>query len=436
AVVRRVIDALFDAALRFGGEPHVAADWRPVQAIGILATFSGVFLSGAYAAVYAWFGEPLAAGLAVAMGLLILAVLARVHATRDIPASTFRMATIILVAPLPFHIVLGGFISSSGVVVWSFIAPVFVLVFQDVRRALPWFVAFLAILLASLVVPTMSAGTGLRTGPGLPEGVVLILFGFTLMALAILVFIVLGIFAAQRAAALETAEGERRRADGLLEAILPSSITERLKRGERRIADQYDATVLFADVVGFTALAARLEADELVELLDGLFRRFDELVDRHEGVVKIKTIGDSYMVAVGAPVERHDHAQVAARFALELVDVAARAQGPEASKGGRGHPAGDRRPPLDLRVGMHSGPVIGGVLGRQRPVFDLWGDTVNIASRMESQGVPGRIQISRTTHELLGGDYDCEARGVLEVRGRGRLETWFLLGPREASTVA
>ncbi len=409
----------------------MAPDWRPVQAIGILATFSGVFLSGAYAAVYAWFGEPLAAGLALAMGLLILAVLARVHATRDIATSTFRMATIILVAPLLFHIVLGGFIASSGVVVWSFIAPVFVLVFQDVRRALPWFLAFLVVVLASLVVPTLPAGTGLRAGPGLPESAVLLLFGFTLVALAILIFIVLGIFATQRAAALETAESERRRADGLLEAILPSSITERLKRGERRIADQYDATVLFADVVGFTSLAARLAADELVELLDALFRGFDELVDRHEGVVKIKTIGDSYMVAVGAPVERRDHAHVAARFALELVEVAALVQGSETS-GGLEHQNDDRRPPLELRVGMHSGPVIGGVLGRQRPVFDLWGDTVNIASRMESQGLPGRIQISESTHDLLGDDYDCEPRGELDVRGRGRLETWFLLGRKEA----
>ncbi|MDQ3493850.1 MAG: adenylate/guanylate cyclase domain-containing protein [Chloroflexota bacterium] len=232
-------------------------------------------------------------------------------------------------------------------------------------------------------------------------------------ALAVIVFIVLGIFASQRAAALETAEEERRRADGLLEAILPSSIAKRLKGGETRIAEQHEATVLFADVVGFTTLAARLAADELVELLDGLFRDFDELVERHDGVIKIKTIGDSYMVAVGAPLMRHDHAQVAAGFALQLVDVAARAQVPGASNESRG-PS----------------------LGRQRPVFDLWGDTVNIASRLESQGVPGRIQISEITHDLLGGDYECEARGFVDVRGRGRMRTWFLVGPREAGTDA
>jgi guanylate cyclase len=335
------------------------------------------------------------------------------------------MAAIILVFPVLHHVALGGFLSSGGVIVWSFIAPVFVLVFDGVRRAVPWFVAFVVLILASPLVPTMRP-----VGPEatLPEGVVLALFAFTLSGMAANVFLVLGIFAAQRASALGTAQEERRRADQLIEAILPLPIADRLKAGARRIAEHYDgATIVFADVVGFTSLTARLDPDELVELLDALFRRFDALVDRY-GIEKIKTVGDSYMVAAGAPTPRPDHAHVAARFALDMMAAMGT---PDDGDDDDGAGSGRAVAP-QLRVGMHSGPVVGGVLGRRRPIYDLWGDTVNIASRMESQGVPGRIQISRTTRDLIESEFACVERGMLEVRGRGLIDTWFLVGPKEA----
>jgi len=357
------------------------------------------------------------------------------------------MAAIILVAPLLLHVALGGFISSSGIVVMAFIAPVVVLVFEGVERALPWLAAFVGVVVLSLLLP-------LQGGSKLPQGVVIAMFAVTLVTVAVLIFLVLAIFATQREQALALVADERDRADELVEAVLPVPIADRLKLGERRIAEHYDAaTVVFADVVGFTPLTARLDADSLVELLDRLFRRFDAVVDRH-GIEKIKTIGDSYMVASGAPMPRPDHAVVAARFALDLLDTMAAfaddadvsgaalqidagpgsASGPNAADVTTGHgPDGSVGSvySMSLRIGMHSGPVVGGVLGRRRPIYDLWGDTVNVASRMESQGIPGRIQVSDATRALLSSEFALEERGTIDLRGRGPMRTWFLVGRRD-----
>jgi adenylate cyclase len=174
--------------------------------------------------------------------------------------------------------------------------------------------------------------------------------------------------------------------------------------------------VLFADVVDFTPRSEQLSPAEVVETLDRLFSHFDTLAERY-GLEKIKTIGDAYMVAAGVPDPRSDHATVLARLALDM--TASMAAG--AAVGDLG---------LELRIGVNSGPVVAGVIGRKRFLYDLWGDAVNIASRMESQGTPGRIQITELTHELLGDEFECEPRGTVSVKGKGDMETWYLVGRR------
>lgn len=224
-------------------------------------------------------------------------------------------------------------------------------------------------------------------------------------------------------AALEQANAElareRERADRLLHSILPSSIAERLKSGPQVIADTYAAvTVLFADMAGFTDFAATSRPRDVVELLDDIFACFDRLaVDR--GVEKIKTIGDAWMAVAGLPGGRADHAALAADLALDLRSAF------DAVVARRGLS-------IRLRIGMHSGPVVAGVIGRERPAYDLWGDTVNLASRMESHGEPGRIQITAATVALLGAAFMIRERGTIDVKGKGMVTTFFLEGRRAA----
>ena len=206
---------------------------------------------------------------------------------------------------------------------------------------------------------------------------------------------------------------ERARSERLLSAVLPESVAERLKDGAR-VADHFaSATVLFADIVGFTALSERLPPAELLAMLDAVFSDFDELAAKL-GLEKIKTIGDAYMVVGGVPLPRADHAAAVAEMALGMGDlVKARAR------------AGGQR--LSLRIGIHSGPVIAGVIGKSKLLYDLWGDTVNTASRLESHGVADEIQISEQTAEHLRGAYELSPRGSIAVKGKGELKTWLLL---------
>jgi adenylate cyclase len=206
------------------------------------------------------------------------------------------------------------------------------------------------------------------------------------------------------------------RSEELLLNVLPATIATRLKATNRTIADGFSgATVLFADIVGFTKMSSRLTPERLVEMLNDLFCTFDDLADRLK-LEKIKTIGDCYMIVGGLPEPRADHAVAVAEMALAMLH-AVHAIGKSSGE------------PIDVRIGVHSGPVVAGVIGKRKFTYDVWGDTVNVASRMESHGVPGAIQISAITRGLLDGKFAMTRRGVIEVKGKGEMETWLLDGP-------
>lgn len=207
---------------------------------------------------------------------------------------------------------------------------------------------------------------------------------------------------------------ERERAEGLLLNMLPADVASELKRTGSTTPRRYDSiSVMFADIVGFTPIASEMRPVDVVENLNVVFTRFDELAEKYR-VEKIRTIGDSYMAAAGVPVARPDHAHALAAMALEMLDYA-------------------RQSPFSFRIGINSGPVVAGIIGSRKFQYDVWGDTVNTAARMESHGVTGRIQITGATNELLRGEFRTTPRGPIEVKGKGTLDTWFLEGATESA---
>ena len=293
---------------------------------------------------------------------------------------------------------LGGLVASGLNVLWAFVSVVVALIALSRKAAASWFGVY-----AVAVILTLIGRTWLDTGER-PDNVA---FETTVNVIgaSLLIFFVMIYFVRQR-------EFFQRQSDSLLHNILPDSIATRLKVETSSIADSYEsATVLFADVVGFTPMSAGMVADDLVALLDEIFSSLDAIVDEL-GLEKIKTIGDEYMVASGVPNPRADHAYAMAEFALTTRDLLEQRL------------FGGRR--IELRIGVHSGPVVAGIIGDSKFSYDLWGDTVNTASRLESHGVPGEIHISTTTRDLISDRFECERRGMVDLKGKGETETWFL----------
>lgn len=217
---------------------------------------------------------------------------------------------------------------------------------------------------------------------------------------------------------LRQLQAEQARSERLLLSILPAPIAERLKQGQSTVAESYaDASVLFADIVDFTEICTRRSAIAVVDMLNQIFSAFDQLAEQH-GLEKIKTIGDAYMVVGGVPVTRPDHAAAIAGMALDML-TALEAFNLEQSES------------LRLRIGISTGPVVAGVIGTRKFAYDLWGDTVNTASRMESNGIPGCIQVTESTYQSLQNHYHFEERGMIPVKGKGSLMTYLLKGKRK-----
>ena len=402
---------------RVGADPHDDEDLRARKALLVLISVLILPISALWGTLYLALGSPVGVVPFVYFGILLGAIAVFSH-TGDFPWLLRVGQVDILLAPTLSMIPLGGFLLAGGVGLWGILAPLGALVFSDVRSAVRWYIAFVVVFLGSGIV-------GEVIGPVWPElpG----WFTSTMLALNIavggtIVFTLLALFARQRSEALAALRVEQAKAENLLLNILPRSIADRLKAQAQPIADQFgSASILFADVVDFTPWSERLQPAEVVGYLDHLFSHFDDLAERH-GLEKIKTIGDCYMAAAGVPTPRPDHARALALMALDMLD--AMRSDDEVGRLG-----------LELRVGINSGPVVAGVIGRKRFLYDLWGDAVNTASRMESHGTPGRIQITGATYELIADEFECEPRGTITVKGKGEVETWYLIGHRSTTAI-
>lgn len=344
-------------------------------------------------------------GVVLALGLATYSVLNLVVLARTRRFDRFVVA---LIAAGPVFVfctnaIAGGVLSSGAASVWTFLTPAYAILALGPRRAIPWLGVFLVALLINVVFDPV-----IRTWfPAPPYTIQLAYYVQNIGAPLTITFLLLAYVDSRRRAA-------EARSDELLTNAIPRAIATRLRHGESRIAEGYPATtVVFCDIVQFTPWSARTDPARVVDLLDDLFTRLDALAAEH-GVEKIKTVGDAYMAVAGAPLAQPDHAQRALRFALGIVAATAAWR----------H---DNDVDLQLRVGAASGPAVGGVIGRQRMLFDLWGSTVNTAQRMEASGVPGRIHLAASTRELLGDSVAVEERSV-EVKGLGRMTTYLVGG--------
>jgi adenylate cyclase len=360
-----------------------------------------------WSAIYVAAGVPFS-GAIPALYTLVTPVNTLIFAwTRNLAAYRGIQLLMFLLLPWLLMLSLGGFRESSVVIIWAGLCPLAALLVDDLRRTVLWIMGFVALLIVSAILQPYLEPAGLA------EAFVTWLFVLNVGAMITIGFALLYYFVGQRNFFQE-------RSEMLLLNILPKEISEALKAEQRTIAAQYDnASILFADVVAFTPMAASMTPLRVVDLLNETFQCFDDLVERY-GLEKIKTIGDCYMVAAGVPRTRADHATA-------LVDVALDMQAAVAQRRFGGQQ-------LSLRIGINSGPVVAGVIGRKKFIYDLWGEAVNTASRMESQGQPGAIQITRSTYELVKDAFVCEAKGTIKVKGADTMEIWHVLGRKSAVT--
>jgi adenylate cyclase len=409
---RRLLDAALKRLADIGADPQDDEEARLQKALLVLIAIVILPIAGIWAVLYLAFGAwtGYVALLYAVVSLTSIAIFAR---TRDFDLLLNTQLLAVAMAPTLSMIPIGGVLATGGVGLWGILAPLGALVFRGAAAGIRWFIFWLVLFLGSSVAAALLASPS-----PMPEWFSSLMLALNISVGGTIVFTLLALFAKQREEALVGLRSAQERAEVLLLNILPGSIAERLKASPQAIADQFTAaSVLFADVVDFTPRSNGLTAAEVVGLLDRLFGEFDTLAE-HYGLEKIKTIGDAYMVASGVPESRPDHARVLALLALDMV-AATRSDGA----------VGDLD--LTLRIGINSGPVVAGVIGRRRFLYDLWGDAVNTASRMESHGTPDRIQITRATYELLKDEFVCEYRGTVPVKGKGDMETWYLLARRD-----
>jgi adenylate cyclase len=401
--------ALITLIGRIGADTHDSDETALRKRLTVVLCAGTLPLTLLWSAIYLAVGATIAAaipGFYTAFTPINTAIFARTRNFRF-----YRLTQLLLILLLPWLVTLslGGFKQSSVVIIWAALCPLGSLLLEDLRSTSFWIVGFVILLILSAALqPVLSPAA-------LPEPFVTWFFVLNVGAVITITFGLLYYFVGRR-------NFFQQRAEMLLLNILPKEISDALKAEHRTIADQYAAvSILFADVVGFTPMAAKMTPMELVDLLNQVFLCFDGLIENYN-LEKIKTIGDCYMVASGVPRSRADHAVALVNLALDMQATVA-----GTSFGGR---------QLALRIGINSGPVVAGIIGRKKFTYDLWGESVNLASRMESHGRTRCIQITRSTYELIKDAFYCEEVGFIEIKGAGQMEVWHVLGRKKPGTAA
>ncbi|MDX1416846.1 MAG: adenylate/guanylate cyclase domain-containing protein [Candidatus Promineifilaceae bacterium] len=320
-----------------------------------------------------------------------------------------RLTLLVLVAVFSLGQVLyGGFASGMSSVHWNIIIVVAAVLFFGLRFSLLSMILFFLSLVVVILLEPLSVVTGPHISMEARQTRNMVSLG----SMGLVIFLG-ALFLVNQL------ELYRRRANDLLLNVLPLPIAARLKGNPQKFADGFNAlTVMFVDMVGFTPLSEQLTPQESVDLLNEVFTHFDSLVEKYD-VEKIRTTGDGYMVAAGVPLPRVDHPQAMVSLALDMQQYMMHRERTAAI-------------PLQIRIGINSGSAVAGIIGTTKFQYDLWGDMVNTASRMESHGQPGKIQIARPTYELIKEEFHCEPQRTVNVKGKGEMEVWFVTGARDA----
>lgn len=373
-----------------------------VARYGALTLLAAGISTSAFAVLFLIFSESVAAWATLALAALFFALLLWLILGRTVMDTLAVSRAVLLLSTVNHiivHVVLGGYANSGFYLSWGVAVILTSSLVLPQAEIVLYSIAYSALAVVAGFLESTLASARPAPDPALSTIlIVLMLVGSFIMLLPVFVYFV------------GKLSEERERSEQLLLQVLPAEVAAELKETGKTKARRFDeVSVLFADTVGFTPLAAQMEPEAVVDKLNEVFTFFDSLVEKY-GCEKIHTVGDAYMVAAGLPVPREDHANALAAVALEMLEF-------------------DRSGPLSFRIGINSGPAVAGVIGSMKFQYDIWGDTVNTASRMESHGEPGRIQISEATRDLIKDSYQCVPRGPIEVKGKGRLNTWFLEGP-------
>jgi adenylate cyclase len=334
---------------------------------------------------------------------------------------------LILFTPFAMQWSIGNFVAASGVSLWGLIAPVGAVTVLGTRESTPWFFAWLFMTVMAGVFDFLLPANA----RSLDMATIAVFFVLNFSAISVMIYALLWYFANEKQKLREQVDAihsevmaEKERSDRLLLNILPPAIAERLKHGEVNIAQGHaDVTVMVADIVGFTRLTEELAPVETVRILNGVFSVFDELADKH-GVEKIKTVGDAYMAAAGLASGAQIHyADAVARMALDMQDAMAAFREKTGEK-------------VELRIGIGTGPVVAGVIGKKKFIYDMWGDTVNVAFRMAADAYSGAVQVDLMTHRRLQNRFRFDEQHEVEIKGKGRMKVFHLIGPVEAQAPA
>lgn len=389
---------------RIGQSPNETEEERLLRIVGVVSLLVGGTFVSLLCGFYWIFDEVLAASIAfIYIIILLTSGVLWSYGVLGLYPWALLMRVLALLNPFLSTWLLGGLINSGLVATWGSFALLSTLVYAP-RRIWLWILAYLALLAFTVLAQPLWRPTN-----NFPQPVITFMVAFNVGGTAVLSVAAMAYFVNQK-------NIFQAKADQLLLNILPKDIARVLKNESHIIANyHHEASILFADVVDFTPMSASMTPLELVELLNEVFSFFDTLAEKYS-LEKIKTIGDCYMVASGVPRSHPDHAQALVQMALEMRDHVAQ------------HAFSGRR--LTFRIGINSGPVVAGIIGRRKFIYDLWGDTVNTASRMESHGHGGSIQITDATYELIKNEFVCSPGGVKNVKGKGEMKVWFVLGPK------
>ena len=423
----------FFATLRNAG---VAAgdseELRLQKSLLIFATGLISFASMLWLFIYAQLGPQFSSTIPFIFQFLLIGNLAIYLKTANFDAFRLIQLSIFLFLPFVAQWSMGNFITASGVSLWGLLAPVGAVLFIGPRESAAWFFAYLFLTALSGGFDYYLADSVISTQPKIPTQITIFFFALNFAAVSTIVYLLLRYSATEKLRAQASLEEtfrmlqiEQDRSERLLLNILPGAIAERLKNSNQTIADGFaDVTVMFVDIVNFTKVAEGLTPQQVFTMLNKIFSSFDELAEKH-GMEKIKTIGDAYMVAGGLDSGRSDYSDAIVDMAVEMRDLLHR-------------DFNVNQMHLEVRIGIGTGPVVAGVVGKKKFIYDLWGDTVNIASRITSEGVPGMVQVDEATYRRLHERFDFHEPQTIYLKGKGNMIVYRLIGrkPGSASLVA